>query len=119
MSFILVAPSIVFVVAQRPKEPKLSSEHPVPSEHLVPPAWSCTTSTVYSAHLPASLLHLASDRGVRHVSASHPPSCRSDEDRHPRAAVHTLRRLPFPDSRTASLRPLPSWGSNEALANPP
>jgi len=59
----------------------------------------------------AGLLHPAAGHGVRRVSCFRLP--RTPEGglegrRIPRAAGHTLRRVPLINSRTASLRPLPS-----------
>jgi hypothetical protein len=83
----------------------------------VPPVES-RSALVVSHHLDgflragaAGLLHPAAGSGVRRVSCfRHPraPEGGLDGRRIPRAAGHTLRRVPLISSRTASLRPLPS-----------
>jgi len=60
----------------------------------------------------AGLLHPAASHGVRRVSCGARPGASEDVlvvARSPRDAVHTLRRVPLVSSRTASLRPLPSY----------
>jgi hypothetical protein len=73
------------------------------------------TMTVYSTHEVAGLLHPAASQEFAAFRSPHrlhrPPEgggCGSTW-RVPRNAVHTLRRLPLVESRTASLRPLPSY----------
>jgi hypothetical protein len=123
----LLRPSAVRSIA-RPL-PKIWAEapilfgSPVPPEPLVPPSRFRTASTVYSARSPAGLLRPAAGRGVRRVSIECPPESRSDLRRFrqpspPRAAVHTLRRIPPVHSRTASLRPLPSCAYRLAAHTP-
>jgi hypothetical protein len=60
----------------------------------------------------ASLLHPAAGLEVRPVSRPLPPDAPERAlgvSPDPRDAVHTLRRVPLISSRTASLRPLPSY----------
>jgi len=86
----------------------------LPAKH-VPPPWFLTTMTAYSVRQGAGLLHPATGQGfaafrLRHAPAPFlPKEFKSGTlDGAPRNAVHTLRRVPLADSRTASLRPLPS-----------
>jgi hypothetical protein len=85
----------------------------LPSDRYVPSPWFLTTSTAYSAHRPQVCCTLKPN-GVRCVSrlGSHlqPAEAgdRGELSSFPDSAVHTLRRIPLADSRTASLRSLPS-----------
>jgi hypothetical protein len=92
----------VRVHSQRPRPP--SGRWCQPSAR-VPSSWFLTTSTAYSVHIPAGLLHPAADHGVRCVSDRPRPS-RSSEPGH----SFSHRWVPFEEfpsygSRTTSLRP--------------
>jgi hypothetical protein len=88
-----------------------------PAAHRVPPAWILTTSAACSAR---GLGHLAARCGQGSLRFATPPALRLLRDPKvalqyarvhvpfPANAVHTLRSIPLADSRTASLRPLPS-----------
>jgi len=87
----------------------------IPLAKRVPPSWFLTTLTVYSVLRAAGLLHPATDQGfvafrLRLAPAPALPkeTLHWNLDGAPRNAVHTLRRVSLADSRTASLRPLPS-----------
>jgi hypothetical protein len=81
----------------------------------VPPLWFLTTLTGCSTREVASLLHPATSQEFAAFRSPHdqyrPPEGGGHGSRWrvPRNAVHTLRRFPLVDSRTASLRPLPSY----------
>ena len=114
------APPLVGFAALRPSavrpsvctlpEAEASFEPALPRANLVPPSWSLTTSTVCSTQglrvcctpLPA----MGFDAFPGPASSS--PEGVLDDLPVPRAAGHTLRRVPLISSRTASLRPLPS-----------
>jgi len=82
------------------------------------PTTSCSTLVV-SHHLggflcaaAAGLLHPAASHEVRRVSCGARPDPSEDvlaTARDSRDSVHTLQRVPLVSSRTASLRPLPSY----------
>jgi len=86
----------------------------VPPARLVPPSWFLTTMTAYSAREGAGLLHPATDRGFAAFPDGRglyrPPQGAAGTGRR----SHSPRRGSYPpktslaDSRTASLRPLPS-----------
>ena len=69
----------------------------LPGVAHVPPAWFLTTSTAFSAHRLAGLLHPAAGPGVRRVSGRSPPR-----------DGRTLRRVPLVDSRATSPWPCAS-----------
>jgi hypothetical protein len=83
----------------------------VPRTDLVPPSWFLTTSTAFSAQglrvcctpLPALGFIAFPVTCPRRFRRS-----RGRENTIPAMWAHTLRRVPLADSRTASLRPLPS-----------
>lgn len=82
----------------------------------VPPAWSLTTSAVSSARPSwACCIPLPTMRFDAFPTSSFPRTNRPlDLCRLPRTA-YTPRRIPLIYSRTASPRPLPSWGSRSLL----
>ena len=90
----------------------------VPSADLVPPSWFLTTSTVYSAQglrvcctpLPAlGFIAFLATRSRRFRRS------RGRRGAIPAMWARTLRRVPLASSRTASLRPLPSYRCRAAL----
>jgi hypothetical protein len=95
------------VHSRRPKPPSGRRYHP--STH-VPSSWSLTTSTAYSTQgLRVCCTPLPAMRfDAFPVPASSAPESALQVLRVPRAAGHTLRRVPLISSRTTSLWPLPS-----------
>jgi hypothetical protein len=92
------------------RKPRLPSGRRCQPSTLVPPSWFLTTSTVSSTQ---GLRVCCTPLPALEFDAFPVPASRSPESvlqvlRVPRAAGHTLRRVPLISSRTASLRPLPS-----------
>jgi len=116
-----VCPSFdISCVRTLPGDIAASARPALPSDRYVPSPRFLTTSTVYSAHRPQVCCTLKPN-GVRCVSrlGSHMQPAeagdRGELSSFPDSAVHTLRRIPLADSRTASLRPLPSCCSCRCL----
>jgi hypothetical protein len=95
--------------------------------NLVPSSWFLPTSTVSSARRSRVCCTPQPDKGssrFAYTGARHPEAVRRRarmRDTHsgaPRDAVHTLRSLPFADSRTASPRPLPSMSLPSRRSGP-
>jgi hypothetical protein len=101
----------VFVCVHSKRPKPLSAQRYHPPGH-VPPSWFLTTSTVFSAHKVAGLLHPAASHGVRPVLRSHHtpvPKDRRALTTLPVSQAHTLRRVPLhqqPRRITAALAPL-------------
>jgi hypothetical protein len=111
MGFV-VCPSADMPSARQLREAEASVGPTVPPASRVPPSWFCTTSTVCSAQRVAGLLHPAASQGFaafRVCRLQRRPRATRGGLNSPRDAVHTLRRVSLVSSRTASLRPLPSW----------
>jgi len=85
-----------------------------PTAEHVPPPWFLTTMTAYSAREIAGLLHPATDRGFAAFPDARGPyrppqgaAGTGRQGRSPRRGSHPPKTS-LADSRTASLRPLPS-----------
>jgi hypothetical protein len=97
------------VHSQEPKPPSGQRCH-TPTH--VPPSWFRATSMVFSAlELRVCCTPQPAKGSPRfmHVARAHCPKTARSDGNNSRDAVHTLRRLSLASSRTASLRPLPSY----------
>jgi hypothetical protein len=116
--------------AHRASTPGSRSSHRSDECHpsnRVPSSWFLPTSTVSSARRSRVCCTPQPDKGssrFAYTGARNPEAVRRRarmRDTHsgaPRDAVHTLRSLPFADSRTASPRPLPSMSLPSRRSGP-
>jgi len=116
-SLLGVCPAAVSTVLRPPSRPKSTFVSEYPNSLHGPSSWFLTTSTVYSAGRDPSVLQLDPTIGfatfparpdLPRLKCVATLSLDQDDSVLPRNAVHTPRRIPLADSRTASLRPLPS-----------